>query len=121
MVEDIDIDGLDGIQFENFLADRFRSAGFNVMLTPPTRDQGADLLLTTDNGGSIVVQAKKYNGKVSNKAVQEIVAAKNYYQADQAIVVTTSYFTQSAVDLAKANDVTLWDRDELIDFIRHNS
>jgi len=73
-----------------------------------TGDQGADLILSKD-GEKIVVQAKKYAGKVSNKAVQEIAAAKKYYNADRAMVVTNSAFTKSAIELAFSNDVELWD------------
>ena len=41
--------------------------------------------------------------------MQEIVAAKNYYDADKAMLVTNSSFTKSAVELAFSNDVELWD------------
>jgi len=51
--------------------------------------------------------------KVSNGAVQEVVAAKGLYRCTQGMVVTNNYFTDSAKQLAKANGIDLIDRDEL--------
>ena len=39
------------------------------------------------------------------------------YDADEAWVVTNSYFTKQALKLAEINEVYLIDRDELIDMI----
>ena len=43
-------------------------------------------------------------------AVQEAVGSIAYYDADRAMVVTNSGFTQSARNLARQNDVELWGR-----------
>ena len=64
-----------------------------------------------------VVQAKRYFNKVSNKAVQEVVASMKYYNATSGIVVTNNYFTKSAIEFAEANNIKLWDRDKLIEVL----
>jgi HJR/Mrr/RecB family endonuclease len=64
-----------------------------------------------------VVQAKKYSGSVTNKAIQEIVASKKHYGAEKAMVVTTGMFTKSAIELAKSNKVELWDKNRLNEII----
>jgi hypothetical protein len=46
--------------------------------------------------------------------VQEAVAAKGYYDADDAMVVTNRHYTRQAIELARKNRVTLWDREQLI-------
>ncbi|WP_246062111.1 restriction endonuclease [Paenibacillus oralis] len=107
------IDVMSGDQFEELLVIFFRMQGYSAKKTKRTRDQGADVVLKAD-GKRIVVQAKREKGKVSNSAVQEVVASKAVYQATEAWVVTNSYFTEPAKELAKANDVLLWDRDRLI-------
>lgn len=107
------IDSLSGIEFENILKLLFSQMGYSVKLTKASGDQGADLLLSK-SGIEKIVQAKCYHDKVSNTAVQEAVAAKAYYKYPQATVVTNNYFTQGAKDLAKANNVELIDRDQLI-------
>lgn len=47
------------------------------------------------------------------KAIQEAVASKGYY-GDDAMVATNSFFTRQAKELARRNDVILWDRDDLV-------
>jgi HJR/Mrr/RecB family endonuclease/uncharacterized protein (DUF697 family) len=110
------VDLMSGEQFEEFLAECFQRLGYDVKTTPKTNDFGADLILTK-GVTKTVVQAKRYQGKVGNSAVQEVVAAIQYYGAQEAIVVTNSQFTTNARGLAKANNVQLWEREQLIDLI----
>ena len=58
-----------------------------------------------------------YAVAISTKAVQEIIGAVKMYDANEAWVVTNSYFTKQAIKLAEINEVYLIDRDELIDMI----
>lgn len=101
-----------GDDFEKFLKDVFLRLGYHVALTQQTRDQGADLIIEKELV-KIVVQAKFYGNTVGNKAVQEVIAAKSYYDADSCMVVTNNTFTSSAYELAKANRVRLVDGKEL--------
>lgn len=112
----LEIDKMDGVQFEHYLMALFKKHGYRVKLTPSSNDFGADLLLKSKE--EIVVQAKRYKNKVGIKAVQEIVSAKNYYQANQAWVVTNNFFTSQAVKLANASNVKLIDRKSLINMIQ---
>ena len=109
---------LSGYEFQEYLKNLFKLLGYVVIQTKLSGDQGADLIISKD-GEKIVVQAKKYNGKVSNEAVQEVVAAKNHYKANKAIVVTNSSFTKSAIDLALSNNVELWDGAKLKSIIKN--
>ncbi|WP_419955287.1 restriction endonuclease [Neobacillus niacini] len=111
-----DIDSMDGIQFEYYLKELYLSRGFGVEVTNASGDYGADLLLTKA-GKKIVVQAKRYSKDVGIKAVQEVIGAKSYYKADETWVVSNSYFTKAARELAHKGNVLLVDRDALIDFI----
>jgi restriction system protein len=69
--------------------------GYDVRGTPATGDQGADLIAERD-GKKIIIQAKRYEGTVGNKAVQEVSEAVSYYGGDEGWVVTNSTFTASA-------------------------
>lgn len=111
------IDNMTGEEFENYLKIYFESIGYKVKKTPASNDYGADLYCKNKNE-VVVVQAKRYEGKVGNSAVQEVVAAREYYEADRCMVVTNSYFTKNAVNLAEVNQVELWDRDRLISNVR---
>ncbi|BCN32127.1 membrane protein [Anaeromicropila herbilytica] len=114
------VDKLSGTDFELFLYYHFKKMGYRVRLTPITHDFGADLVLKYKRKVTIV-QAKRWNESVGIKAVQEIVGALNYYNADHAIVATNSVFTRSAKILAQANDVQLIDRRLLIQLIEEGN
>lgn len=51
------------------------------------------------------------------RAIQEVSSSKKYYKVNSTAVVTTNYFTEAAIKLAKINDVTLIDRDVLVKLI----
>ncbi len=108
-----DIDNMDGFQFEHYLVELFKSLNYTVKRTPDTGDFGADLILHKE-GKRIVVQAKRYKGKVGVKAIQEIIGAKSYYKAHSAWVITNSSYTNSALTFANKTNVRLIDRDILI-------
>ena len=108
----LDIDRLTGHQFEQYLQFLFEKLGFKTHLTPPQGDFGADLIIERD-GLRTAVQAKRFSGTVGVGSVQQVVAAMPVYECNRAMVVTNSYFSQQAKELAKANNVELWDRKKL--------
>lgn len=71
-------------------------------------------MIAERNGTSIGIQAKCYSSTVGNYAVQEAVAGGRFYQCNKTMVLTNRYFTESAISLASANEVILWDRDMII-------
>ena len=107
------IDAMSGNQFEEFLCSLFAHEGYRVRRVGTSHDFGADLLLESRHG-VIAVQAKRYDGAVGIGAVQEVLGAIQYYQAERGIVVTNSTFTASARKLASRSDVELWDRERLL-------
>ena len=107
-----DIDLMTGIEFENFLCDLFQKMGYHTISTKASGDQGIDVIAEKDSV-KIGIQAKCYTGTVGNSAIQEAVAGKTYYSCDKVMVITNSRFTKAAIDLAKVNNVILWDRDML--------
>ncbi|KYC50204.1 MAG: Restriction endonuclease [Candidatus Methanofastidiosum methylothiophilum] len=107
-----EVDAMDGYEFEVFVGQLYQKMGYSVEQTPLSNDQGADLIISK-YGEKTAVQVKNYTSNVGNGAIQEVVAAKNYYGCSSCIVVANSYFTKSAIELADANGVKLVDRDEL--------
>jgi HJR/Mrr/RecB family endonuclease/predicted aspartyl protease len=115
-----DIDLITGHEFERFLKTLFAKMGYAVEHTKLSRDQGADLVISKF-GEKVVIQAKRQCSKVNNKAIQQAVAAIKHYGADRGMVVTTSEFTRSAVELANSNSIDLVDRSALEKLIRKYS
>jgi HJR/Mrr/RecB family endonuclease len=109
-IEELDL--MDGHEFERFLKELFKKMGYKVNHTKLSNDQGADLVVSKF-GRKRVVQAKRYNHTVGNKAIQEVVAAIKHYKADEGMVVTTNTFTKPAVQLADSNNIDLVDRYKL--------
>jgi restriction system protein len=108
-----DIDSMDGKIFEKYLEVLFERLGYKVERIRYIGDYGADLV-TQKNGVKTVIQAKRHKNNVGIKAIQEAVAAKGYYNCDKAMVITNSYFTSQAKELAVKNGVDLWDRKDLV-------
>jgi restriction system protein len=109
----LDVDGMKGREFEEYLQVLFRERGYHVQLTPATGDYGADLILSKKDQ-KIIVQAKRYKKNMGLKAVQEISTAKNHFNADECWVVTNSHYTEPARKLAASNRVRLVDRELLM-------
>jgi restriction system protein len=107
-----DLDEMTGWEFERWLERFFKLVGFDVQRTPYRGDFGADFVLTW-NGVKIAVQAKRSRRQVGVAAVQEVVAAKAYYECERAMVVTNGYFSEQAIILARANGVRMRSRDDL--------
>ena len=74
------------------------------METSRTGDQGADVI-AEKNGKKIIVQCKLYSKPVGNKAVQEVFAAKQFYNGDLGIVITNNDYTKSARQLANSTNI----------------
>lgn len=106
------IDYMDGVEFENLIDAKFQKMGYKTQLTKATKDYGVDLI-ATKNKKSIAIQIKRYNRNVGVKAIQEVIAAKAFYKTDTAMVLTNSYFTKPAKNLAKETNVILVDRSKL--------
>lgn len=106
------VDGMsaDGAKFEEFCCTILRFNGFyNVQMTRSSSDYGVDILAEKD-GITYAIQCKCYSDKVGNKAVQEAYSGKSFYDRMVAAVLTNNYFTNAAIETAKANNVLLWNR-----------
>ena len=98
---------LSGSDFERLLYRLYIAMGYAVQITGKTGDQGADLIVTMGQE-RLLIQAKCYKDwSVGNSAIQEAAAAKNHYDCNKAAVITTSFFTKEATELAKTNQVEL--------------
>lgn len=85
-------------------------------MTSDTQDYGANLILHKDCKKT-VVQAKRKKNSVSLSAVQEVASAIKQYKADKGMVITNNSFTANAYNLAYSNDIKLWDRKKLVEFM----
>lgn len=88
-------------KFEELLADLLTDLGYEVELTPTTRDGGKDILaqMTTPHGKLLcLVEAKKYRADrpVGVELVRQLYGTLIDADATSAMLVTTSYFSPGA-------------------------
>jgi HJR/Mrr/RecB family endonuclease len=103
-------------EFEEYLVEVFCALGAAARRTGKSGDQGVDLVVEIGDR-CVAVQAKGYHHSVSNNAVQEAVTGKAHYQCCSAAVITNSYFTKSAIELALSNNCALIGEAEFPDFV----
>ena len=82
--------------------------------TQGSSDQGVDVIAKKDTR-TLVAQCKRFIKPVGNKAVQEIVAGMKYYEATEGVVIAPNGFTNSAKNLAEANNIKLIHHSEIND------
>lgn len=91
--------------FEGVVAAIFKNQGFEVELTPASRDGGFDVMAARkDQFGEhlYLIECKRYSltNKVGVEIVRGLYGAKMAKSATKGIIATTSYFTKDAIDFA---------------------
>ena len=114
--------GLDGAQFEYFVADLWEEDGWETAVTQTSNDVGVDVEAVKRDTieQKLVIQTKRYKegNKIGRPKIQQYYSLKEQdARADAAVVVTTSSFTDSAENWARDHNVKLVDGDDLTDLI----
>ena len=102
-----------GVDYENYVESLLLSGGFEVARTPTTGDQGVDLV-AEKNGIRIAIQCKYYSKPVGNKAVQEVIAGRDFYNCQIACVVSNNSFTPAARKIANVSSVLLLNDNQIV-------
>lgn len=103
---------LNGLDFEKQINEWLKLLGYNEVKTTEYFDQGLDIIAYKP-GVLLGVQVKRSSRPVGVSAVRAAVTGLKVYGCTQAMVVTNSSFTKSAIKLALANDCKLVDGLEL--------
>lgn len=107
---------IDPYEYERWVSSLLERAGWDSRPTKGSGDQGADVI-AQKNGFVIVIQCKRYEQPVGNKAVQEVASAERFYGGNASIVVSNNTFTKSARQLAESLGVHLAHHDNLVDLV----
>ena len=97
---------MSGEDYEIYCGRILQEAGWNVEQTQASNDQGVDLIVQIEDL-KVCIQCKRYSNPVGNKAVQEVIAGKAFYNGTHAVVVSNAGFTKAAKNLAESADVLL--------------
>jgi len=120
-----EVDNLNPNLFEAYIAALYSKQGFITHLTPYSNDKGVDVVALKDSD-NYLIQAKQSRSIIGNDAVQEIYAAKNYYEEKYGekfslLVISNNNFSSSAEILSRTNEIKLLNRIILEHMILQNN
>lgn len=115
-------------ELEELVAEVFSQQGYDVELTPQTRDGGCDIIATRNISGipyMVIIECKRYSEghKVDVQLVRSLLGVQSDRKANKAILVTSSLFTKDAREFAQRQEhlISLVDIDDLLRMIRNNT
>ncbi len=97
---------LKAVRLEKECASLFARQDYLVTDTPPSGDEGIDLILEKD-GKKTVVQCKGYEDPAGPNIVRELFGSMHHFKADSAILVCTGGFTRGVWDFVKGKPIRL--------------
>lgn len=122
------VDDVDGITFEKITAGIYNSMGMLAHKTMDSNDNGADVVVFSGSSKpNLLIQCKKtknYEENIGKNGIQEVVGALGYYENMHScsflpvVITNANDFTSGAKTLARANNVQLICRKELIQMLK---
>ena len=110
-------------QFEELICDLLRELGWDLELTPASKDGGFDIYGVSGNTGGVttswIIECKKYaqHNKVGVGVVRSLCGVKDQIKAANAMIVTTSTFTRGAQELSNSRwDLSLRDYEDVLNW-----
>ena len=104
-------------QFEQAISELLRDLGYrDIKRLGGAGDLAADISCRDQQGRFVVVQCKRYRpgSRIGSPAIQHFIGMQTvHHQADYGIFVTSSEYTQAAIDLATLHGIVLLDGAEL--------
>lgn len=108
----MDINSLSGIEFENVCQQLIEKMGFSVETTKASGDGGIDLIANNYQpilSGRYIIQCKRYSGSVGEPIIRDLYGVITSERANKGILITTGYFTKSAISFAGGKQIELID------------
>ena len=106
------ISKMDRTQFVLYVAKLFSQKGYRVKLTPVADNHDVDMI-AEKMGVRYAVSVFLCGRVLSEKELYNAVLGQRYYNLQNCMVVTNSYFDRTAVDYARTQCMTLVDRSVL--------
>ena len=111
------VDAMNGIEFEHYAAALLANEGFReVRVTRASGDNGVDITATRGEK-RYAIQAKRYKGTVSRRAVSDAVAGMLPYGCNASMVITSGRLSTKAMDFARSHQCEIVDRDMLANWV----
>jgi len=112
----IDIDILNGFEFQELIASLLRNMGLEVEEMRKTADGGVDAIAISRArivGGKFIIQCKRYDAKVGEQPVRDLYGTVMHHHASKGVLITNSTFTDPAKTFAENKPIELIDGNDL--------
>lgn len=119
-----DFNNLSGIEFEILCQHVLESLGFTTEITKAVGDGGIDIIAHNNQAffyGKYVIQCKRYSGGVGEPIIRDLYGVVTSERANKGILITTGYFTSSAVKFSEDKNIELIDGEKLCQIIYQNN
>lgn len=124
-----DLDAITPLYFEKAIGALYEKLGYEITLTPMTKDYGADIVAISNGKGkpSLLIQCKHSSNprrSMGQGGVQEVLSAVGVYTRDyntefSALVITNALgFTDQAQEMASVNKVKLFNRGNIVNLLK---
>lgn len=100
------IDKMTGIEFERYVVKLLKAKGYSHIRLTEEYDYGIDIIAKKD-GITWGIQVKRYSKLVKASAVRQVVTALKKYDCDRAMVISNSFYSEVAKELARSNKCVL--------------
>lgn len=107
-----DINQLSGVEFEKVCQQLVEKMGFETETTKASGDGGIDLIAYNHQpllSGKYIIQCKRYSGSVGEPIIRDLYGVVMSERANKGILMTTGYFTKSAIGFADGKPIELID------------
>ena len=97
---------LQGVAFERELGALYAKVGYGVTVTPPSGDDGIDLILKRE-GKTIIVQCKNTKNPVGPAVIRELYGTLQATDAEGAVLASLSGWTVGVTEFARGKPIQL--------------
>ena len=107
--------GMSGNQFEKFCAELLEYNGFHdvQLVCSKMYAEGVDITAKRDQARYAFQCIRTNKREIGKKEIMEVHKSKTYYGCDYSVIITNSFFTKEAIELANTTHTILWDDRDL--------
>jgi hypothetical protein len=109
-IENVNIDSLSGIDFEQLIMGLLRNMGLQVTETKKSGDGGVDIIAQSSEfitGGVYIIQCKRYAGNIGEPVIRDLYGVVHHMNASKGVLITNSDFTKQARDFSENKPIEL--------------
>lgn len=116
----LNIDEMDGHQFEELIENLLKKMDFITERRKVTSDGGIDIIAHNSQPlykGKYIIQCKRFTGTIGEPILRDLYGVVNSENANKGILITNSTFTSSAIEFARNKQLELIDGSKLSELL----